>query len=103
MTGIGTLTKRLYYSLASGAPVSQEVAEDVLNAESKGKLAKEMLMQEHFVAGSSEKVFFDPIKRLKLKTMEAFNKGVKLTSSQGKVCILKPKLWYVTYHKYDTL
>ena len=69
--------------------MSQEVAEDVLNAESK--LSKEMFFQEYFVAGSSEKVFFDPIKRLKLKTMEAFNKAVKLTSSQGKVCILKPK------------
>lgn len=36
--------------------------------------------------GSSEKLFFEPIKKKKVQTMEANNKGVKLTSSQGKVC-----------------
>ncbi|XP_014666803.1 PREDICTED: uncharacterized protein LOC106808556 [Priapulus caudatus] len=35
--------------------------------------------------GSSEALFFEPIKRQKLKTMEASNKVVKLTASQGKV------------------
>ncbi|XP_056463060.1 uncharacterized protein LOC130402990 [Gadus chalcogrammus] len=35
--------------------------------------------------GSSEELFFEPIKKLKLKIMDASNKTVKLTASQGKV------------------
>ncbi|CAL8403258.1 unnamed protein product [Boreogadus saida] len=38
-----------------------------------------------FVSGSSEELFFEPIKKLKLKTMDASNKTVKLIASQGKV------------------
>ena len=74
------------YSIASGAPASPEVEADVLRAEDIGKEAKEAFIQDRFVNGSSESQFFDPIKRLKLKTMEASNKSVKLTASQGKVC-----------------
>lgn len=74
------------YSLASGAPASLEVELDVLNAEAAGKEAKEAFIRDRFVNGSSEVLFFEPIKRLKLKTMEASNKTVKLTASQGKVC-----------------
>jgi hypothetical protein len=73
------------YSLASGAPASLEVELDVLSAEATGKKAKEAFIQERFVNGSSEVLFYEPIKKLKLKTMEASNKTVKLTASQGKV------------------
>ena len=73
------------YSLASGAPASSDVEFDVLRAEKAGKEAKEAFIQERFVNGSSEKLFFEPIKRLKLKTMDASNKTVKLTASHGKV------------------
>ena len=74
------------YSLASGAPASPEVELDVLHAEATGKEAKEVFIRDRFVNGSSETLFFEPIKRQKLKTMEASNKTVKLTASQGKVC-----------------
>lgn len=74
------------YSLASGAPVSSEVELDVLRAEAAGKEAKELFIRERFVNGSSETLFFEPITRQKLKTMEDSNKTVKLTASQGKVC-----------------
>ena len=73
------------YSLASGAPASFEVEYDVLRAEKAGKNAKDTFIQERFVNGSPEKLFFDPIKRIKLKTMDASNKTIKLTTSQGKV------------------
>ncbi len=73
------------YSLASGAPASPEVEFDVLRAEQAGKEAKEAFIKDRFMI-NSEGLFFQPIKRQKLKTMEASNKTVKLTVSQGKVC-----------------
>lgn len=76
------------YSLASGCPVAPEVAEDVLNAEKIGRKAKEEFIKDRFINGSSELLFFEPIKRLGLKTMEISNKTVKLTTTEGKVCIL---------------
>ena len=73
------------YSLASGAPVPFNVEVDVLRAEAAGKLAKETFIQERFQHKTVG--FFDPVKRQKLLTMEACNKKVLLTSSQGKVRI----------------
>jgi hypothetical protein len=73
------------YSLASGAPMPYDIEVDVLNADEVGKTTKEKFIQERFVNGSSEELFFEPIKRLNLKTMDATNKVVKLTASQGKV------------------
>ena len=73
------------YNISSGAPVSPEVETDILEAEMVGKAAKETFIRDRFQAGSSEESFFDPIKRNRLKTMEACHKTVKLTSSEGKV------------------
>lgn len=75
------------YSIASGAPVPQEVEFDVLRAETIGKEAKETFIKERLMKDPKE-LFFEPIKKQKLKTMEASNKVVKLTSQQGKVCII---------------
>ena len=77
--------KEHLYSLASGAPAPLQVEQDVLSAEVKGREARDTFIRERFVDGSSEALFFNPIKRLKLRTMEESNKVVKLTSSQGKV------------------
>ena len=77
--------KEHLYSLASGAPAAPDVEFDVLRAEAAGKKSKEAFIQDRFVSGSSEELFFEPIKKLKLKTMDASNKTVKLTASQGKV------------------
>lgn len=77
--------KEHLYNLASGAPVSPEVEFDVLRAEAAGKESKDAFIRDRFVSGSSEELFFEPIKKLKLKTMDASNKTVKLTASQGKV------------------
>ena len=62
------------FSLASGAPVSKEVELDVLGAEKAGKKAKELFISERFEKSTAEVNFFDPVKKLKLLTMEANNK-----------------------------
>ena len=77
--------KEHLYSLASGAPASPDVEFDVLCAEAAGKKSKKAFIQDRFVSGSSEEPFFEPIKKLKLKIMDASNKTVKLTASQGKL------------------
>ncbi|KAJ8334115.1 hypothetical protein SKAU_G00397540 [Synaphobranchus kaupii] len=79
------------YNIASGAPVPPEVEIDVLRADAAGKAAKEAFIRDHFQNGLSTKTFFEPIKKQKLKTMEAANKTMKLTSSQGKG-ITKPAI-----------
>ena len=87
-----------FYSLASGAPVSPEVELDVLRAEAAGKEAKDAFIKDRFINGSSETLFFEPIKRQNLRTMEASNKTVKITASQGKVYILnKYKIFLLKY------
>lgn len=77
--------KERLYNLASGAPVSPEVEADILEAEAVGKAAKEAFIRDRLQTGSSDGNFFDPVKRIRLKTMEACHKTVKLTSSEGKV------------------
>ena len=71
------------YCLSSGAPASPEVEADVLRAEAAGKEAKDKFIQIRMK--NSREVFFEPINKLRLKTMEASNKTIKLTASQGRV------------------
>ena len=71
------------YCIASGAPVSLDVEKDVLQAESVGKAAKADFIKR--LQSREPGSFFDPIKRKKLKTMEACNKKLTLTSSKGQV------------------
>lgn len=78
--------KEQLYCLASGAPVAKDIEVDVLQAEARGRQAKEKFIRDRFMSGHSEEMFFDPIPKLRLKTMEHANKSVKLTASQGKVC-----------------
>ena len=70
---------------STASEVEVEVEFDVLRAEAAGMKSKEAFIQDRFVSGSSEELFFEPIKKLKLKIMDASNKTVKLTASQGKV------------------
>ena len=73
------------YSLASGSPTSKDVERDVLEADAVGKAAKADFITR--LQSGHQGSFFDPINRKKLKTMEACNKKIKLTSSQGKVSL----------------
>ena len=73
------------YSLASGASMSPEVELDVLRAEAAGNEAKETFICDRFINRSSEDLFFEPIKKLKLKTMDSCDKMIRLATSQGKI------------------
>lgn len=90
------------YSLTSGASVPLEAELDVLLAEQIGEEAKEKFVEERFESGSSEALFFEPIKRQRLKTMEASSKVVKLTASEGKV-VFHSKLFYSSSHSTNDL
>uniref|UniRef100_A0A0L8GQI2 Uncharacterized protein n=1 Tax=Octopus bimaculoides TaxID=37653 RepID=A0A0L8GQI2_OCTBM len=70
------------YNLLSGALVSEEVAKDVLTAETVCRLAKEDFIENRLVKKDG---FFDSIKHPNLKTMAYMHKSVKLSSSQNKV------------------
>ena len=71
------------YSLASGAPVPKDAEIDLLRAEAVGMTAKADFIKR--LQSGEPGSFFETIKKKNLKTMEACNKKVKLTSSQGKV------------------
>lgn len=73
------------YCVASGAPVPLDVEIDVLQAETVGRSAKADFVES--LKKGEPGSFFLPIKRKKLKTMEAGNKKVTLTTSEGKVSI----------------
>ena len=72
------------YSLAFGAPVAQKIKVDVLQAEAADEAANGKFIKDRFQNGS-EMSTFDSVKKQKLLTMEACNKKVMLTSTQGKV------------------
>ena len=78
--------KKKLYCLSSGVPCSDEVEEQVLSAEATGKNLKDAFIQERF-QDKPNKYFFDKNPRNKLLTMEAGNKRVKLSTTQGKVLI----------------
>lgn len=80
-----TVDKDHLYRLASGVPASAEVERDVLCSEMIGPKAEETFIQERLKNGQSKELFFHPIRRQKLETMDAPNKTVKLTATQGKV------------------
>ena len=57
----------------------------MLRAEAAGNEAKETFICERFINDSSEDLFFEPIKKLKFKTMDSCDKMIKLASSQEKI------------------
>ena len=65
--------------------MSPEVELDVICTEAAENEAKETFIYDHFINRSSEDLFFEPIKKLKLKTMDSCDKMIKLASSQGKI------------------
>ena len=63
--------KSRLYSLASASPVSIDVENDVLGAEDLGRSLKEENSKSNRFKVCSKFQFFDPVKRQKLRTMEA--------------------------------
>ena len=74
------------YCLSSGAAVDTEVAEDVLGAKKLGKNLKEAFIKERL---EKQDLFFEPIKKPKLKSMLARTKPTKLLTSSNKVAQYK--------------
>ena len=71
------------YNISSGAAVSADIETDLLTAEKQGARARSNFVELRLK--KNEVDFFEPIKRINLKTMASAKKKVKLTSSQSKV------------------
>ena len=70
------------YNISSGAAVLTDVESDLLNAEKLGSECRKAFVENRLIKGQ---YFFEPIKRMKLKTMMSAKKNIKLTTSQKKV------------------
>ena len=80
------------YCLSSGCAIAEDVMADVLNVEKEGEKVKEEFIKERLGRGNEEKkgkhgegIFFDPIKKLKLKTMATDNENVTLKKSSNEI------------------
>ena len=69
-------------SLSSGASATPDIATDVLRAEKAGKEAREAFIKDRLEKNDN---FFEPIKRLNLKTHGNMNKQMKVTTASNKV------------------
>jgi len=70
--------------ISSGATASDEVQKDVLRAEQAGRDAQEAFITARLEAGQD---FFEPVKRLNLKTLADMNKQTKVTTTKNKVVV----------------
>ena len=68
------------YNLSSGSKVPDDVETDLLRAEAVGKSEKNIFITERL---EKKERFFDPIKKLKLKTVANTAKTVKVKSSKN--------------------
>ena len=80
-------------NVSSGASVPCDIENDLMNAEIKGKEARERFVVERLERGE---IFFEPVTRLKLKTMGHMNTSVKVTSSQNKTIEYKNQCNVIT-------
>ena len=74
------------FSISSGAKLPLNIEEDVLKSDQKGKRMKEQFIEERLKQNSN---FFDPVKKLNLKTMADTSKTTKVKTSNNKVVELK--------------
>ena len=68
--------------LSSGARVPDDIMKDILDAEESGRKARERFIAERLQKG---KDFFEPIKKMKLKTFGDMNKKTKVTAKESKL------------------
>ena len=74
------------YCISSGVPAPASVEKDMMAAESLGKQAKEAFITEQL---DMKERFFDPVKKMKLKTFQSSTKTVKLKTAQNKIITYK--------------
>ena len=70
------------FNVSSGASVPPDIESDLLTVEAKGKAARERFVVDRLEKGEN---FFEPVKKLRLKTMGHMNKSAKVNNSQNKV------------------
>ena len=87
----GINDKERLYCLSLGCPVADDVKEDVLRAETLGAQAKLDFIEQRLGKENEEKkgkngdaIFFDKIKKMKLKAMASDNNKVTLTKSDER-------------------
>ena len=68
--------------LSSGAAVPDDIAEDILKAESSGREARDQFINDRL---EKNKDFYKPIKRIKLKSFKDMNMRLKMTFKENKV------------------
>ncbi|GFR63838.1 hypothetical protein ElyMa_000165100 [Elysia marginata] len=72
------------FVLSSGSPAPADIANDVLNAEQKGRQERDKFIGERLKkAAETAKDFFERLPQMKLKTLEKTNKSLKLATSKG--------------------
>lgn len=79
-------TKEHLLNISSGCAASKEVTKDVLNAENLGQEARDKFIESRLKHGVD---FFEPVKRLRLKSLSDMNKVTKVTTSKNKVMQFK--------------
>ena len=78
--------KENLYNITSGVKVSKIIENDVINAEKIGEDQRVKFITERL---KKQEFFFDPIKKVKLKTMADGNKRTKVRGKQGKLIEIK--------------
>ena len=74
------------HCISSVAPAPAAVEKDMMAAESIGKQAKEKFIKEKLY---TKKRFFDPVKKLILKTFQSGAKRVKAKTAENKIITYK--------------
>ena len=69
-------------SLSSGAAATELIATDVLGAEKSGKEAQKAFIKDRL---EKNEYFFEPVKRMNLRTLGDMNKNMKVTTANNKV------------------
>ena len=78
--------KQRLYCLSSGASVDSNVEHCVLTAETLGKEAKEKFVKDRL---EKKDHFFEPVKRMNLKTMSSAHKTGRVKSTKNKIIEFK--------------
>ena len=68
--------------LSSGATVPDDIAKDILDAEKSGKEARDKFINDRL---EKNKDFYEPIKKINLKTFKDMNMKMKVTAKENKV------------------
>ena len=75
------------YCISSGQKMSEDIAADVLSAEEVGNREKLVFIERRLKENDVQ--FFNPIKKLRLKSMADMSRKISITTKHKKVVELK--------------